>query len=176
MAVGAKETRKQIQERLSDALGWEVTPKQVRHWQSKDYPLDDIEALKACLANQERKPQGMASDLPQSDDMDVEELIRQLGTTTDYDEARRLKIQIDGLRSAFQLREAIGSYIPAIDVDEAFIRIGTVFRAGVMRFEADLPPMLEGLPPEKMQKLIREKADEVLTILADECRKGCKPD
>ena len=162
-------------EALSLALEIKVTEEMFLSWQEKGYDLDDPEMLAVQIRNQQRLPAGMASEGEQ-EYAEVEELIFQLQSAPTYEVARKLKTQIDGLRSAFQLRESIGSYIPAADVDEAFIRIGTVFRAGVMRFEADLPPMLEGLPPEKMQKLIRQKADEVLTILADECRKGCKPD
>lgn len=33
--------------------------------------------------------------------------------------------------------------------------------------EADLPPMLEGMTPAQMQKVIREKTEEILASLSD---------
>jgi len=52
-------------------------------------------------------------------------------------------------------------------VEESMLRIGAAVKAAIMRMEADLPPMLEGMTPAGMQKVIREKVDEVLSTLSD---------
>jgi hypothetical protein len=167
-----KESRRAIQERLSDALGINVTPKMVRCWQDGDYPLDDIDALRAKLANQERNPlKAIATedgDAPEGEHADIEDLIRQLQSAADYDVARKLKTQIDGLKSAYQLREAAGSYVSLGVIEEAVTRICSSVKGSIMRLEADLPPMLEGLSPSRMQVIIRQKIDETLTLLSDE--------
>jgi hypothetical protein len=42
--------------------------------------------------------------------------------------------------------------------------------------EADLPPMLDGASPATMQRIIREKTDEVMTSLADAANEVWKDD
>ena len=172
MTTSRKETRKAIQERLTEALGIPVTPKMVRYWEGKNYPLDDIEALRAKLANQEQNPLKESAsgdqDAPEGEHADIEDLIRQLQSAADYDVARKLKTQIDGLKSAYQLREAAGSYVSLGVIEEAVTRICSSVKGSIMRLEADLPPMLEGLSPARMQQIIRQKIDETLTLLSDE--------
>lgn len=172
MAAPRKESRRAIQERLSEVLGINVTPKMVRYWQEKNYPLDDPEALRAKLANQEHNPLKAAAadgeEPPEGEHADIEDLIRQLQSAADYDVARKLKTQIDGLKSAYQLREAAGSYVSLGVIEEAVTRICSSVKGSIMRLEADLPPMLEGLTPARMQLIIRQKIDETLTLLSDE--------
>jgi hypothetical protein len=82
-----------------------------------------------------------------------------------------VKTQIDGLLNAYKLREAAGKYVSKDVVREALIKVGTTFKAAVLRMEADLPPMLEGASPAQMQRIIREKVDEVLRALSEESSK-----
>jgi len=49
-------------------------------------------------------------------------------------------------------------------------------KAAIMRMEADLPPMLEGMEPAAMQRTIRGKVDEVMATLADESSKVWESD
>jgi len=97
----------------------------------------------------------------------TERLISELAHCTDKHDAQRIKTQIDGLVNAFKLREAAGSYVSRAMVEESMLRIGAAVKAAIMRMEADLPPMLEGMTPAGMQKVIREKVDEVLSTLSD---------
>jgi hypothetical protein len=53
-----------------------------------------------------------------------------------------------------------------IDVQNAFYKLGAVMRAGIMRLQADLPPVLEGRTPAEMAKRIGEAADKLLTELS----------
>lgn len=172
MTTPRKESRRAIQERLTEALGIPVTPKMVRCWEDKNFPLDDAEALRLKLADQERNPlkglAGDSEDAAEGEHADIEELIRQLQSAADYDVARKLKTQIDGLKSAYQLREAAGSYVSLGVIEEAVTRICSSVKGSIMRLEADLPPMLEGLSPARMQQIIRQKIDETLTLLSDE--------
>lgn len=173
METTRKESRKATQIRLTSALGFPVTPKMVRCWETKGFPLDDPEALRAKLADQERSGlPSVASDAPDDggdeQHADIEDLIEQLQSAANYDVARKLKTQIDGLKSAYQLREAAGSYVSLGVIEEAVTRICSSVKGSIMRLEADLPPMLEGLSPARMQQIIRQKIDETLTLLSDE--------
>ena len=112
---------------------------------------------------------------PPGDDptqIDIETIIGQLSTVTDKHQAQTVKLQIDGLLNAYKLREAAGKYVAKSMVEESLIRIGATFKAALMRLEADLPPMMEGMDPPKMKQTIRDKIDEVLRTLEDEYSKA----
>ena len=51
------------------------------------------------------------------------------------------------------------------------VGIAASVRAAIMRMEADLPPMLEGLDPPAMQRAIRSKVDEVMQVIHDDGEK-----
>lgn len=108
--------------------------------------------------------------------IDIESIIRQLSNVTDKHQAQTVKIQIDGLLNAYKLREAAGKYVSKATVDEALIRIAAAVKAAILRMEADLPPQLEGADPPAMQRIIRGKVDEVMTMLSDESAKVWEQD
>jgi hypothetical protein len=97
----------------------------------------------------------------------TERLIHELSITTNERDAKRLKVQIDGLHKGFALREAAGSYVARSTVDEALMRIAAAVKSAILRMESDLPPVLEGMSPPKMQVVIRGKVDEVMLMIAD---------
>lgn len=99
----------------------------------------------------------------------IDALVRRLqARDISYADARTIKMQVDGMRAAVQLQADMGKLISLQEVREVAMRIGAGVKAAIMRFQADLPPMLEGLPPAKMQKIIQEKGDEVLRWLSGE--------
>ena len=99
--------------------------------------------------------------------IDIESIIGQLANVTDKHAAQTVKLQIDGLVNAYKLREAAGKYVSRTKVEEDLIRIGAAVKGAILRMEADLPPMLEGMTPAQMQKVIREKTEEILNALSD---------
>ena len=103
--------------------------------------------------------------------IDIETIIAQLSSATDKHQAQTVKIQIDGLLNAYKLREAAGKYVAKAMVDEALIRIAAAVKAAVLRMEADLPPQLEGCDPPAMQRIIRGKVDEIMSMLSESTSK-----
>ena len=99
--------------------------------------------------------------------IDIEAIIGRLSGVTDKHQAQTIKLQIDGLINAYKLREAAGKYVSRTKVEEDLIRIGAAVKGAILRMEADLPPMLEGMNPAQMQKVIREKTEEILNALSD---------
>lgn len=99
--------------------------------------------------------------------IDIEAIIGRLSGVTDKHQAQTIKLQIDGLINAYKLREAAGKYVSRTKVEEDLIRIGAAVKGSILRMEADLPPMLEGMTPAQMQKVIREKTEEILASLSD---------
>lgn len=114
------------------------------------------------------KPSAPAFDGEEPTTIDIEEIIARLSSCDDKHQAQTIKLQIDGLLNAYKLREAAGRYVSKVVVDESLIRIGAVFKSSLMRMEADLPQMMEGMNPAKMQEVIRDKVDEVLRMMEDE--------
>lgn len=104
-------------------------------------------------------------------EIDIERLQLDMANATDKVEAQTIELKIRGLINAYKLQEAAGHYISRSKVNEAMIRVGSLFKAAIKRLEADLPPMLEGASPEAMQRMIGEKADEVLRAMQEEYQK-----
>lgn len=102
---------------------------------------------------------------------EIERLQSDLASCTDKHQAQTIKTKIDGALAIYKLREAAGKYVAKSTVEEALIRIAAAVKAAVLRMEADLPPMLEGMDPAAMQRVIRGKVDEVMTMLSDEAAK-----
>ena len=73
-----------------------------------------------------------------------------------------------------ELRMSKGESVDIAEVEDAFAYIGAAVKGAISRMEADLPPMLEGLPPAKMQSIVRDKCDEVLALLEDQKAKVWK--
>jgi hypothetical protein len=118
----------------------------------------------------EFQPKASALITPPGDDptqIDIESIISQLSAATDKHQAQTVKIQIDGLLNAYKLREAAGKYVSRAVVKESFLRITSAVNAMIARLPNDLAPMMEGMSPEQMQKVIGEKVDEILSYLAN---------
>lgn len=157
-----------------------VSVQSLSNWIRCGVDVMDDDQVRAKLARMRNipptlKPEWMSKITPvvttaSSDDptqIDIEAIISQLGAVTDKHQAQTIKIQIDGLLNAYKLREAAGKYVSRIKVEEDLIRIGAAVKGAILRMEADLPPMLEGMSPSKMKKTIRQKVDEVLSTLSD---------
>ena len=157
-----------------------VSTQTLTSWQKNGVDVFDDDAVRAKLKRMRNipptlQPEWMPSvtpsiPAPPGDDptqIDIEAIIGQLASVTDKHQAQTVKIQIDGLLNAYKLREAAGKYVARAKVEEDLIRIGAAVKGSILRMEADLPPMLEGMTPAQMQTTIRQKVDEVLSTLSD---------
>ena len=84
---------------------------------------------------------------------------------------RILLVRVQREKVTHDLKMAKGDAVDIAEVEDAFSAIGAAIKGAVSRMEADLPPMLEGLPPSKMQTIIRDKCDEILALLEDQASK-----
>lgn len=181
MPAKAKSTRRKRGSLLTRAGEIGVSAEGLRVWQKLGVDVFDDESIRKYLRRARQipsnirddlKPKVVAVQMPEDPtDIDIETIIRQLSAVTDKSQAQTVKLQIDGLLNAYKLREAAGKYVSRAVVEEALIRIGSAVKAAIMRMEADLPPMLEGMDPAAMQRTIRGKVDEVMATLADESSK-----
>ena len=80
---------------------------------------------------------------------------------------RIFKTQKENEKLDFQLEVEKGEYTPNNKIREDILRISSALKAGFLRFESDMPPMLAGLSESQMQKVLRAKIDELLGQFAD---------
>ena len=98
------------------------------------------------------------------------------GGTGDMATARLRKLRAEAALRELELEKQRGEAIAISEVLEGISRIGAATRSAIMRMEADLPPMLEGLSASKMQFVIRQVVDQVLGELSDQGNKLVEPD
>jgi hypothetical protein len=169
------------QTRTSRAAQIGVSMNALKSWERCGVDVFDDEQIKSKISKLRNLPPDLKPEWHprlggvgvqiQGDDpttIDIETIIAQLSSATDKHQAQTVKIQIDGLLNAYKLREAAGRYVAKSIVEESLIRIGAVFKSSLLRMEADLPPMLEGMNPSTMRDTIRLKVDEVLRNMEDE--------
>lgn len=131
---------------LSEAMG--VTDRRIQQMLKAGMP-DDVEAALAWRAEKD------------GGDTSAEALRKE----------RILLVRVQREKVAHDLKMAKAESVDIAEVEDAFASIGAAIKGAVSRMEADLPPMLEGLPPAKMQTIIRDKCDEILALLEDQASK-----
>ena len=99
------------------------------------------------------------------------DLMERVRVTSDYNEARTLKTQIDAIHKLRQIEILEGDYIHKADVENDMTRIGAAVRAAHKQCQADLPAMLEGLSAAKAKVKISEYLLKIDAALADETGK-----
>ena len=95
----------------------------------------------------------------------------QVRNATNYDTARTLKTQIDGIHKLRQIEILEGDYIHKDEVVTDMTRIGSAMQAGLKQLSADLPAMLEGLPAAQSKKVIAKVGIKLMGLLSDQFSK-----
>lgn len=162
-----------------------ITVQCLANWERCGVDVWDDEAIRRKLSRVRNLPPNLNPDFAPKvanlgeidenadpSEVDIELLVKQLADCQDKHQAQTIKLKIDGLLNAFKLREAAGKYVSRAVVKESLLRIGAVFKASTKRFEADLPPMLDGASPETMKRIIGEKIDDMLRTLEEEYHKA----
>lgn len=156
-----------IAKRLSGELGISVTRKMLHVWKAKGYPLDDIDALKKALMNQERRPAGLTTSKPNSspakkslsaEDVELElaRLQRELLECDDYETARTINTKITGVRNVLKELREQRHYIRITEATNAASMAAVASKAAWEGLEDDLPPRLEGMTASQIKKELRD--------------------
>ncbi len=98
------------------------------------------------------------------------------GASSSMAEARLRKLQAEAQLKELELEKQRGELISIAEVLEGVARIGAATRSAIVRMEADLPPMLEGLTAPAMQRVVRQVVDQVLGELSDQGNKLVESD
>ena len=142
--------------------------------------INDKDAVRTAILNQPKRPAAWVNGCPWDekpevspdtdvdvDEIDMEELHRQLLTAGDYDEARFIQTKIKGLKEHLLLSIAQRTHLPRDEVMSDMRMIAASIKSAVRRLKNDLPALLEGLPAAKMKGKIDAKGDELLTLFND---------
>lgn len=130
---------------LTEKLGFQVTPKMIREWSDKGYPIDNPEKLLDCLRAQQR-PGALEPK-----------------TITD---AKLAKLLVDIEGAKFRLDVARGNYTHNDLIREQGARIGHATRSELQRIKADAPTW-EGLPAAEIERRISKLINSICANLGD---------
>ncbi len=81
--------------------------------------------------------------------------------------ARLRKLKAEARSAELKAQEMEGRLIDIAECEACFVRVGTVTKSLLIRLQADLPPMLEGQTPSRMQAIIAEAVNSILMQMSD---------
>lgn len=159
------------QRQLADL--YEVSEYAIRTAKKKGVDIHNRDEVRAHFLKGRKRPAAwvsgcpwdevkMVDDVPERASSYEIDMIQQVKDAIDYDEARTLKTKIDSLHKLRQIQIQDRDYIHKDEVTDDMTRIGNGLKAGLLRLQADLPPMLEGLGANEMQKVLQAKIYEML--------------
>jgi hypothetical protein len=132
--------------------------KTLRKYEATGMSLDDEESIKAYKAIN-------SMDIFDDSGDDIPELKRrQLIAQTIKTEKEAVKVEI-------QLQKEMRKLIDLKELEETLLFLGNKLKGMLNRLEAELPPVLDGLPAEKMAKVIKEKLDAIYEYFEKEVKK-----
>tara|TARA_R110002020_G_scaffold81691_1_gene202701 strand:+ start:99 stop:650 length:552 start_codon:yes stop_codon:yes gene_type:complete len=169
------------------AIQYSVSESALRTIKKKGIDIRDREAVREHFLTCPRRPDQWVNGCPWDepkftkptpDEVSGEELdlMQQVIEAHDYDSVRTLKTKIDALHKLRQIEIQDRDYIHKDEVTDDMTRIGNGLKAGLLRLQADLPPMLEGLGANEMQKTLAAKINEMLSQWANESSELYKPE
>ncbi len=174
--MARKESQRAAAARLSDELGVAVDRETVRRLQAKGVDLADSAAVKHAFRMMERSPLGKAKPLPDSSavadvefpgdgamtpeaiDRRLQALQRELLNALDYEVARKVRMQIAGIKDLIKVEQERGTLMLTSDAQAAGMSAGVASRGAWEKIAGDLPPMLEGLTAMQMTGKLRDYA------------------
>jgi pyrimidine deaminase RibD-like protein len=81
--------------------------------------------------------------------------------------ARLRKLKAEARTAEMKAAEMEGRLIGIDEVEAAFTKLGSITKSLMIRLQADLPPMLEGQTPSRMQAIIAQAVESVLRSMSD---------
>jgi hypothetical protein len=147
-------SRRAIAARLTVDLGVNVTVAMVREWQAKNFPLDDIAALRRELETLQRPPG--EDDAPEAASL-REQILRA--------ELRRKLASADRLEQ--EAAKVRGELVEVAGIAAQGEGTGLAFRQLHDRLAHDLSPMLAGRPATEIFTILKREFQIGLHKLAD---------
>jgi hypothetical protein len=132
----------------------------------------DRKAMDAWISKKRHKlaPGAKITDQVAASAQTLEEMEHAIRSATDIDTVKILKEKVMALKGIVAVQQETRELVPSGEVRESITRAVSVSRGELLKLSSDLPPKLEGLPPAKMQVIIRAAVIDVLARLSDETR------
>jgi hypothetical protein len=162
------ESDRQIAERLSRELGFTVTRGCLRYWRKRSFDLNDPEKLRGQLRNLQRARPGMkritapADSIPAPPPRTISELETALIEAPDFERARTVATQLQGLKNAFRLRGEMSQFVTRESVERDRVLVDEVFRAVLQKMAAELPQQIIGADYAEAVKRCENYAYDIL--------------
>ena len=163
------------------AILYQVPQSTISKTKKKGYDVQDRDEFRTAMLAQNKRPPAWSNGCPWDDkpekdpatdieveDLDMDQLRKDLLNAGDYDEARFIKTKIGGLKEYLQLSILERDHIPRSEVETDMVRISAGVRAGLSSLRLELPAVLEGFTAAQMKGKIDEKVKSIERLLADE--------
>lgn len=167
-----RKKRKPSLQSIADRHG--ISRQTLYKYRDNGVDIYDDEAIKQYRLNipgsiQATKPKFVKdpSLQPELELNDSKSIYEQIDKATNFEQARFLKMKSDAKIQAHKYEVEIGNYTKNSEIRENILRIGSAIKAALLRYESDLPPMLEGLTAAKVQKIIRQKNNHILSMFSN---------
>ena len=162
------------------AILYQVPQPTIARTKKKGVDVQDRDEFRTAMLAQSKRPPAWVNGCPwdekpekdpatdiEVEDLDMDQLRKDLLNSEDYDNARFIKTKIGGLKEFLQLSILERDHLPRGEVMEDWTRIGSATQAAHNKCGADLPAMLEGLEITAMEKIINEYMRKIGNELAD---------
>lgn len=184
------ESERDAAARLKEALQLNICRATIRRLKAKGVCLQDPEKVRHALAMQKRKPKPIGSatkpkpapqpkpadqsappaDADQARPMSTAELDDRLSelqtnllNAADYEQARKIKMQISGIRDLFKTQVERSFYVERSAMEREGGEMGLLVRALFMKIPAELPQMIIGLDYADAVEKCEDYAFQALT-------------
>jgi hypothetical protein len=120
----------------------------IRYWRKRSFDLNDPEKLRGQLRNLQRvRPGAKQSSDPAGTPFvppprTISELETALIEAPDFERARTIATQLQGLKNAFRLRGEMSLYVSRESVERDAQLVGKIIRAVLQKMAAELPQQI----------------------------------
>ncbi len=164
------------------AILYKVNQDWISKAKARGVDIYDKGAVRAAVLSQAKRPPAWSNgcwwdDKPEdnpivttelsgkSTEEQIKLLEQQALAAQDYDTSRFIRTKIQSLKELLQLQILAGDYEHNDKVRGDYTKVGHALKASVLRLQAELPGLLEGLTAAQMKPRIRSAAISLLTEL-----------
>ena len=162
------------------AILYQVTQPTISKIKKKGYDIQDRDDFRRGMLAQNKRPPAWVNGCPWDDkpekdpstdinieDLDMEQLRKDLMNAADYDDARFIKTKIEGLKAFLQLSILERNHLPKDEVISDMRRLSAGVSSGLDGLALELPAVCEGLTAPQMKGKIKPKTEAIKYKLSD---------
>ena len=146
------------------AKNFEVSYKTIQRYKKDGVNIYDDEEVKLHMSKNKNQPESH-----QRNEIDIpgETLYEKLHNSKTLEQVKFVKAKIDSEKAAFAFEVERGNYTKNSDIKESFVRILSIFKVGLQKYESELPNKLNGLDAAQIKKVIHDSNENLLSVFQD---------